>query len=155
MAKPRSTVDYTGIQYHADTYLGDGVTIVYDGLQPYGCAAAGRWVSLAADMTVQLAADGDSLLGRLELVEPDGMCVVQTGGYALAGAGTAAAVTRSAKIVGALLSAARGYVRAIPVSGAGYVQAEAQAAVNGRHQIIANGTTTALLIKIDGLGGAE
>jgi hypothetical protein len=156
MANPRKTVDFTGIQYHADTYIGDGSTILYDPLQPFGSAQAGKWVSLSADMTVQLANDADDLVGRVELVEPDGMVVVQTGGYALAPAGASAAVTRGKKICGALGAAsARGYVRAIPVPGASYVQAEAVAGAAGRHAIIANGTTTALLIKLDGPSGAS
>ena len=83
MANPRNVVDSEGI--------GRGVsrpsrrtrpTIVYDGTQVGGAAAAtlNKAVSLSAAGTVQLASDGEAIIGKLVKVEGDNKATVQTEG---------------------------------------------------------------------------
>lgn len=151
MANPRKTVDFTGIHQDFTTYLSDGVTITYSATVANGNAAVGRAVGQGgADGTVALANDGDSVFGRLELVENDGVCVVQDEGYCTLPGGAAAAVTRGQKIVGALDGGGnRGFVRALAAAPAMYSQTFTQDMANARHRIISNGDTTALVVKLD------
>jgi hypothetical protein len=146
---PRKFFDSTGIDFHATTFNTDGSTITFSATANLGSTVVGRSVSLSASGTVQLANDGDSVIGRLEVVDGDGQASVQDDGYCALPAGTSALVTLGAKIVGALLAGARGYIRAIPSPGAAYVQAEAVASANGRHLIVANTDTTAVVIRLD------
>jgi len=98
-----------------DTFIVDGSTLVFDRTVPRGTAAAGRAVGIKSttDNVVELVADGQAILGRIERIEPDGKCVVQVGGYMKLPGGLAAALTRGGKLVGATGTAgARGYVRA-------------------------------------------
>lgn len=116
MPDPRKIVDFEGIADPSAyvTFKSDGVTIVYDATQPRGAAAAtlDKAVSLSADSTAQLAADGDAILGKLMLVEPDGMVTVQVKDFVKLPGGNGATLTRGNKVVGALgAGAARGYIR--------------------------------------------
>ncbi len=114
MANPRMAVAHDENFAAYDTFIADGVTIVFDRTVPRGTSATGRAVSIKSttDNTVELSADAQPILGRLERVEPDGKCVVQVGGYMKLPAGTTPNLVRGGKLVGALLTAARGYVRA-------------------------------------------
>lgn len=97
-----------------DTFIADGVTILYDRTQVQGTVAAMRdkAVSLSADGTVQLASDAEFVIGKLILVEADLRCTVQTGGVVALPGGFAAALTRGGKIVGATgAAAAKGFIR--------------------------------------------
>jgi len=116
MPAGRSQVAYDDIGYDAITLKADGVSILYDATQPNGIAAAvtGRACTLSAADTVALAADAEAVIGKLIKLESTGGVVwatVQNKGMATFGAGTAAATTPGTKIVGALLVAAKGYVR--------------------------------------------
>jgi len=110
----RKQNDYTDINYDAITMKIDNVTIVYDVTQVRGAssAAIGKAVGWAAAAdTVQLCADGDAICGVLLEVFADGFCTVQHRGFAPLPAGTSATVTPGLPAVGALLSAAKGYIR--------------------------------------------
>jgi hypothetical protein len=112
MANPRKIVKYNGIRYEAQTFKIDGVTITYDEDEENGSAQANLAVTMSADDTVALTADGNAVVGKLLKVEHDGMCNVQTAGYMALPKGDGAMLTRGSKIVGDLgAAAARGYVR--------------------------------------------
>jgi len=111
----RKQNDYTDINYDAITMKIDAVTIVYDVTQIRGASAAaiGKAVGMAAAAdTVELAADGECVIGTLIEVFADGFCTVQHRGFTPLPAGQAATVTVGTQILGALGPAsARGYIR--------------------------------------------
>ena len=116
MANPRKVTDKEGIGQQRNTYKIDNSTITFDKTKAFGSAQAGvnLAVTLSADDTVALCADGDAVLGILELVEKDGMCTVTDKGYCKFLKGNGATVTRGKKIVGALGAAsAKGYIREV------------------------------------------
>lgn len=130
-----------GIGYQAQTFLIDNSTITYSASTANGSASVGLAVTLSADKTAALAADGEYILGKLIQVEPDLTAVVQTGGYCTLPGGTGASLTRGKAVVGDLLVAAKGYIREVDT---------ATAAELGRQRgaIIENGTTTAVVVKL-------
>lgn len=116
MANPRKVTDKEGIGQQRNTYKIDDSTITYDKTKKFGSAQAGVGlaVTLSADDTVALVADGQAVLGILELVEKDGMCSVTDKGYCKFKKGNGASVTKGKKIVGALGAAsAKGYIREV------------------------------------------
>lgn len=116
MPNPRKVTDKEGVGQIRNTYKIDNSTITFDKTKQYGSAQAGVGlaVTLSADDTVALCADADAVIGILELVERDGMCVVTDKGYCKFLKGNGATVTRGTKIVGALgASSAKGYVRSV------------------------------------------
>jgi hypothetical protein len=116
MADPRNAVSFNGIGQLPVTFIADGVTIVYDATKTGGADATmiGKAVTMSADGTVALAVDGDTVIGKLEKVEPDGKCHVVIAGFVTLPAGASATLTRGKKIVGALGAAsAKGYVREV------------------------------------------
>lgn len=144
MADPRRAVSIEGIAPVFKTYKHDATTIVYDATKANGAATTmiGKAVTFSADDTVALVADGDAVVGKLDLVESDGYCRVQThGGINLPG-GDSATLTLGAAIVGALgAAAAKGYIR----SAASGTAAEL---VKARGQITNNDTTTAVAVDL-------
>lgn len=145
MADPRKTVSYEGIKFKAATYKIDGVTITYDATKVGGADATmlNKAVSLAGvDGVVQLCSDGEAVEGKILLVEPDGYCTVQVGGYCDLPGGASATLTLGVGIVGALGAAsAKGYIR-IAASGT------AAETVKERGRIVANDTTTAVVVDL-------
>jgi hypothetical protein len=143
MANPRYDVGFDSINQDRESYLSDGVTITYDATTS-GLNLAGRAVNLSADKTVQLAGDGESILGFIDHVEKDGIVVVVTGGYVTnAKGGNGAALTRDSKIVGAVdAGAAKGFVKNVLTDTVAH-------AVVGRHRLISVGDATALTVKLD------
>lgn len=144
MANPRNVVEFEGIGDLPVTYKIDNSTIVYDATKAYGAAATmiGKAVTLSADDTVALAADGDAIEGKLLRVESDNKAVVQVGGYCTLPGGDAATLTRGLKIVGALgAAAAKGYIRAVASGTAAEIN-------KGRGRIVRNGTTTAVVVHL-------
>lgn len=140
MANPRFAIDFTDIKPVDVTYKIDASTILFDRTLANGSAQVGLAVGLKAATSgvVELVADAQAVHGRLERVEPDGMCVVRVGGYAQLPGGTGATLTRGSKIVGALLVAAKGYIRSA-------VAAESPA---GAHQIVDPTSTTAVWVML-------
>ena len=57
------------IVFNRQQFTIDENTITYDRTKANGSEQTGRWVSLSADMTIQLAADGEGLVGKLEKVD--------------------------------------------------------------------------------------
>lgn len=112
MANPRKTVEFEGIGAVTATFAIDASTITYDATKAGGSAQVGLAVTFSADRTIQLVGDGEFVLGKLLTVESDGYATVQTHGYMTLPGGTGATLTRGAAIVGDLLVAAEGYVRA-------------------------------------------
>jgi hypothetical protein len=150
MADPRNTVRFDEIAPVRATYKIDNSTIVYDATKAGGSASAlasqtagtGMLaVTLSADDTVALAADGDAIEGGLVSVESDNKCVVQVGGYTPFKGGTSATLTRGTTIVGALLSAVKGYVR----SAASGTAAEL---IKARGRIVNNGDTSKVMVDL-------
>lgn len=151
MPAGRKQVDYTDIRYDAITMKIDGVTIVHDATQARGAVVAtlDKAVSLSADDTVQLCADGDPVFGKLLKVESDGFCAVQRWGLVTLPAGLSATVTRGRSIVGATGTAgARGYIRQTVSPAATYAQAEQIEQARGRGTIINVADTTAVVVDL-------
>lgn len=113
MADPRLQVVNEGVEPRYRTYLIDASTILFDATKTGGSASVGLAVTFSAANTVALAADGNAVVGKLIQVEPNSVCRVQIAGCMTLPAGTGAALTRGKKIVGALLSAASGYIREV------------------------------------------
>jgi hypothetical protein len=142
MANPRAIVDYMGIGFKAITMVADGTTIVYDSTKNNGSASVGLAVQATGNNIAALTVDASEVLGRLERVEADGMCVVQIEGGCELPAGNAATVTAGTRIVGALgAAAAPGYIR--NVAGA----TAAEGAVAG-HRILDATVTTAVKVML-------
>lgn len=144
MADPRNAVDFQGIGILTATFIIDNSTITYDATKANGAATTmiGKAVTLSADGTVALAADGEFVLGKLMLVEADNKATVQVGGFCDLPGGNGASLTRGKAIVGALnASSAKGYIREV---------ATGTAAELGRQRgcIITNGTTTAVMVQL-------
>lgn len=113
MADPRAAVSFEGIGYEAETFAHDN-TIVYSATEVNGSAQVGLAVTNEGSQTVSLVGSGENVLGKLVKVEPDGFCVVQTGGYVTLPGGDSATLTEGLKIVGDLGPAnAEGYIQAV------------------------------------------
>ncbi len=140
MADPRAALSFEGIGYEAETFAYDN-TIVYNAEVAGGSAQVGLAVSLEAAKQVTLAGDGEGIMGKLVKVESD-FCVVQTGGHVTLPAGTGAALTVGAKVVGDLLVAAEGYIQAA-------VAATAAHHVVSRGTIIDASDTAAVVVRLD------
>lgn len=128
MADPRSTTtNRIGVKPDARTFKIDGVDIVFDATQPLGSAVCGRAVMQNANGSVRLTADGSRVLGKLMKVSDDGYCSVLVGGVTtLPSSGT---IAFGNQVVGALLTAARGYIR-------GVVPATLADVAAGGHQVL-------------------
>lgn len=144
MPDPRSTVEFDDIGIVTATFKIDNSTIVYTAADARGAVAAmlDKAVTLSADDTVALCADGDAIVGKLLSVESDGFCTVQVGGFTKLPGGAAATLTRGATIVGALGAAsAKGFIRSA-------ASATAAELVKARGRIIRNTTTTAVVVQL-------
>jgi len=144
MADPRNKVEFDDIGVVRATFKIDGVTIVYDATKTGGAASTmiNKAVTLSADDTVALAADGDAIVGKLLSVESDSKAVVQVEGFCDLPGGDGATLTRGAAIVGALGAAsAKGYVRAA-------ASGTAAELIKCRGRIVRNGTTTAVVVQL-------
>jgi len=113
MADPRAILDYTHIDPQTVTFSIDNSTITYDAAEAGGSAQVGLAVKLSADATVALTTDGSQVLGKLLLVEYDGKCTVQTGGYMKLPSGSGASLTVGKAIVGDLDGSDAGYIREV------------------------------------------
>lgn len=123
MADPRKDASYEGIGYRGETFKHDN-TIVFDKTKVGGSEQVGLAVTMNAADQVTLVADAQRVAGRLQSVEGDGFCTVQTeGGCELKG-GTGATLTPGSRIVGALLVAAKGYIRTAAATAAENAVAE-------------------------------
>jgi hypothetical protein len=140
MANPRNRVGYQGIRPDTETYKHDG-TIVFSDLEENGSAQVGLAVTLGTDDTVTLVGDGEFVLGKLILVESDGKCTVQIGGFMHLPAGTGASLGIGEKIVGDLLVAAEGYIQVVTVGTAAQLG-------HARGWIQNNDVTTAVLVHL-------
>ncbi len=144
MADPRNAVDFEGIGALTATYKIDGSTIVYDATKANGASALtiGKAVTLSADDTVALAADGEAVEGTLLLVESDNKCTVQVSGYTNLPGGNGASLTRGKKIVGALnASSEKGYIREVATGTAAELG-------RARGTIVRSGTATAVVVRL-------
>lgn len=113
MADPRAAVSFEGIGYEAETFAHDN-TIVYSNQEVGGSAQVGLAVTLEAAKQVSLVGSGENVMGKLIKVEPDGFCVVQTGGHMTLPGGDSATLTVGLKIVGDLgVGAVEGYIQAV------------------------------------------
>jgi hypothetical protein len=110
MSDPRKTTDYEGIDFLAETFAFDS-SIIYDITKAGGSVHVGLAVTMTGNRQVGLVDDAQAVLGKLLTVDQDGFCTVQTEGGCTLPGGTAAALTAGSKIVGALLGAAKGYIR--------------------------------------------
>lgn len=137
----RGNVDNRGIAPITESFNIDDSTIVYSATEVNGSASVGLAVTFSAADTVQLVGDGEAVVGKLLKVESDGKCTVQVGGVMELPGGTAATLTLGEKIVGDLLVAAEGYIRAVNTAAAaelGHAKGEIQNAAD----------TTAVVVKL-------
>lgn len=153
LATPRNIVGFEETDGPHDlTFKIDNSTITYDATKANGADTTmiGKAVTLSADDTVALAADGDAVVGKLIAVEGDNKCSVRVHGFVTLPGGSGATLTRGKKIVGALGAAsAKGYIRDVVVAAASYAAAEANEMQKARGLIISVGTTTAVGILLD------
>jgi len=136
MADPRLDVSVDGVDIETMPAKIDGVTITYSATAVGGSAGVGLAVNMSASKTIQLAGDGEPVIGKLLKVESDGIATVQIGGGMTLPGGTGATLTPGSKIMGDLLVAAKGYIQTITADAAG--------AVAGRGMIYDATTTTAV-----------
>lgn len=144
MADPRIVLDYTHIDPQTVTFSIDNSTIVFDITQDGGSASVGLAVMLSGNATVALTSDGARVLGRLQLVEYDNKCTVQTGGYMKLPGGTGATLTAGEAVVGDLGGGggtSRGYIRNVATGTA------AELGHSGG-TIIDASTTTAVVVRL-------
>jgi hypothetical protein len=114
MANPRQKIAFDQIQPDRTSYMADKVTIVPDKTLTGGCAQVGKAVTLVAGGgpgVVALTQDGNFVVGTIESCDPDGVLTILTGDYVQVPA--AAAMSVGQRMVGALNTGNRGYVRAV------------------------------------------
>lgn len=151
MADNRNVVKYKGVRAERETFIIDNSTITFDATKAGGSAVVGRAVTLSGNGTVALTVDGDTVLGRLVQVFADNKASVQVSGYCELPGGNGATVTAGSKIVGALGAAsAKGYIKNCGSAGASPSQAEVNAILAARHQIIDAATATKVVVLLDG-----
>lgn len=141
MADPRADVNFNEIGAEFVTFKIDASTITYSATSANGSAQVGLAVAFSAAETVELAGDGEEIVGKLISVEPDGYCTVQVAGFMTLPGGTSASLTPGKKIVGDLLVSAEGYIREVATGAA----AELGVA---RGMIIDAGVTTAVVVRL-------
>ena len=112
MADARNVVGHGGGEEYR-TYKIDDSTITYSATVAGGSSQVGLAVNFSTDDTVQLAGDGEAIIGKLIKVSKDLKATVQVAGEMELPAGTGAALTLGKKIVGDLLVAAKGYIREV------------------------------------------
>jgi hypothetical protein len=114
MPDPRAVLAFEGIDAEYATYAIDASTITYDATKINGAATTmlDKAVTLSAAKTVALCADGDPVIGRLDMVTSDGYGRVQVEGFTSLPGGASATLTLGSVVVGALGAAsAKGYIR--------------------------------------------
>ena len=134
MPTGRLGIDFSDILARNVTAFADNSTITV----ATAAACIGLAVTISADDTIALAADGQPVIGKLLKVEADLACTVQVRGFATLPGGTGATLTRGRRLCGALLVAAPGYVRTIATGTAAESNAAGPVAWNV-------GTTTAVV----------
>lgn len=141
MTDPRLNVRYDEIGAERVTFKIDASTITYSATENNGSAQVGLAVTYSAADTVQLAGDGEAIVGKLLEVTKDGYCVVQTGGYMTLPGGTSATLTQGKAIVGDLLVAAEGYIREVATATAAELGVQ-------RGSIVNAAVTTAVVVRL-------
>lgn len=137
MSDPRKKVSHEGVATMPLTFAHDG-SIVYDMTKAGGSASVGKPVTLVGAGTVGIGANGTRVEGRLEKVEPDGFCGVNTeGGMTLP---AAAPIANGAKIV----NAGGGLIRAAVEPGAAYAEGSADDVSQARG-IVEDGSVAAAI----------
>ncbi len=140
MANPRNTVSFVGVDPTILTFKIDNSTITFSSTATGGSSQVNLAVSMSADDTVALTADGDAVIGKLLLVSADNKCTVQIGGGMTLPGGASATLTRGSAIVGALgASSARGYIRTA-------ASGTAAELIKCRGMIFNNADTTAVVV---------
>jgi len=105
---------YEGIDAEYATYAIDNSTITYDATKANGAATTmlDKAVTFSTGKTVALCADGDAVIGRLDMVTSDNYARVQVEGFTTLPGGVSATLTTGDVVVGALGAAsAKGYIR--------------------------------------------
>lgn len=142
MSNPRAVAFTDGMFDQVATFIIDNATITYSVAEVGGSAQVGLAVALSAAKTIELAGDGEEIIGKLLGVEADNTASVQIGGVVTLPGGDGASLTVGKKIVGALNAAsAEGYIREANTAAA----AELGVA---RGFIIDAGTTTAVAVML-------
>ena len=110
MSSVRNETGINEVGYRAESYKYDA-SIIFDATKERNSSQVDLAVTAKGNGIVGLAADGEKIVGKLELVEADGICAVQVeGGCELKG-GTGATLTAGSAIVGALNGGNKGYIR--------------------------------------------
>ncbi len=152
MADPRAILKYEEIAAAYATFKIDNATIVYDSTKQGGAAAietGNSAVTLSADDTIALGADGDAVLGKLKRVQQDLFATVQFYGLCTFIQGAAAATTFGKKFVAALgPAAAKGYIKEIANAAAAPTQAEFNNALKARGMILSDADVNAVAVML-------
>lgn len=124
------------------SFVYDNSTVLYDSTKERGSSQVDLAVGVLAGGIIELVSDGEAVLGRLDSVESDGVCRVQTGGTTYLPGGSAATLTEGTTFIGALGAAsAKGYIR----SAASGTAAEL---IKARGMIVDNTTATAVEVDL-------
>jgi len=143
MPNPRAVVDFEGTGFRALTFVGDA-SVPFVASANNGSPHVGKAMQITGQSTAGLTTDGSEVLGRLERVHADGMCVVQVEGGCTLPGGEAATLTAGLGIVGAAYPTASG-------GGGGGIKAASSAAdaLVARGHILDSTTTTAVKVRLD------
>lgn len=143
MADPRNTVGFEGLEPRQTmTCIADNSTITYS-TEALRAAVVGLAVNLSASKTVQLAGDGEAVLGVIEKVEADGKVTVHTGPVVRFKGGASATLTAGSRIVGDLgttAASSKGYIQTMPATTAG--------SLVGRGMILDAADTAAVQVRL-------
>ncbi|MEJ7763497.1 MAG: hypothetical protein WKF80_11960 [Thermomicrobiales bacterium] len=126
---PRKTVQYDGIHFRTSEGHVDA-SIVYSKTVAGGSVSVGKAVRLTGNRIFGLATTGTEVAGRLVLVESDGVCTVQVGGFMELPA--AAAIPFGSRVVGGVVA---GNIRALAAPSATYVASEGTEAAAAKGQV--------------------
>jgi hypothetical protein len=110
----RQQVDWSDIGKRGIPMKVDGTTLFFDRTQPNGigkAAGTGNWVQWSAAETVALTQDAQEVVGQVAKIDADNIATIWNHGVITGpSSGT---ITRGTKVVGALATANRGYIRSV------------------------------------------
>ena len=144
MTDPRAGIGlWEGEGKLEQTFTYDNSTITYSATEEGGSAQFGLAVTFSANAgVIQLVGDGEFVLGRLNKVESDGKCRVQTKGVMELPGGNGATLTLGKAIVGDQnATPADGYIREVATATAAELGVQ-----NGK--IWDAATTTAVVVHL-------
>lgn len=152
-ADARNAISLVGIRPLRVTLNIDNSTITPSSTAAGGSTVINRAVTLSADNTVALAGAGEKVIGKLISVNPDSAdlrATVQVGGFMTLPKGDNYGGSPGLRIVGDVVSAAKGYVKHVPLAGGSYSQAEVNLAQKANGTIYDDSDSALVLVHLAG-----